>query len=93
MARLANYGTMNRDMETKRLEDIEGKEVVIQGAKTAPGKWGDYVLMEVVDPSGEVLTIITGAQFVVDAVKDALAKKELPLNAKFFRKGRTWLFE
>lgn len=93
MPRLAEYGLRDRDAVTLRLEDIVGLEVKIMGADFREGNWGDFAVMDVMNPDSEVVTVVTGAIFVIDALKDATAKKAFPLDARFMKRGRTWIFE
>ena len=93
MARLADYGIRDRDAVTLRLEDLEGEEVKIMGAEIRDGNWGDFAVMDVMKEDAEVVTVVTGAIFVIDALKDATVKKAFPLDARFFKRGRTWIFE
>jgi len=91
--RLAQYGTIDRNAIAERLDDIADREVTILGFRVAEGDFGEYAFVDITDESGEKHTVMTGASFVLDALKDAQAKKAFPLNARFTKKGRTWVFE
>jgi len=93
MPRLADYGTKDRDAVTLRLEDLGADEVIIQGCDIRQGNWGDFAVLDVLKDTGELVTVITGSLFVLDALKDAIKEEAFPVSVKFFKKGRTWLFE
>ena len=76
-----------------RLDDIEGQTVTITEVEFSSGSFGTYIIMGVVDAHGEVLDVMTGAKLVVDAIEHAVEAEHIPCEAKFFRRGRTWLIE
>jgi hypothetical protein len=93
MARLSEYGTIDRSTRGKRLEDVAGIELVITDFRLAKGSFGEYAFVDCQDVGGEKFTLVTGATFVLDALKDAKAKGGLPVSAKFVKSGRAWVFE
>ena len=93
MPRLSAYGTKDRDTTTLRLEDIAGDEVIIRDCDIRTGNFGDFAVITVERDQGELIPVVTGGLFVVDALKDAMAKDAFPVNVRFFRRGRTWMFE
>jgi len=92
MGNLNDYGLKDRDTETLRLEDIAGENVVIQGCDIREGNWGDFAIMSVLRDSGELVPVISGGVFVVDALKDCIAKGGFPVDVCFEKRGRTWIF-
>jgi len=93
MPRLTNYGTLDRDNSTEALDDVVGLELEISSVEVRNGNFGEYVRFQATDGRGREHTVSTGAFLVVDALKDAAEKGALPLNARFFKKGRTYRFE
>jgi len=93
MARLGDYGLKDRESEALRIDDIEGQEVIIQGVDVLEGQYGDFCIMSVVVEGGEIVKVMSGGMFVVDALKDAIAKEAFPVEAKFYKRGRAWIFD
>jgi hypothetical protein len=93
MARLSEFGTIDRSMRGKRLEDVAGIELVITDFRLTKGSFGEYAFVDCQDVDGEKFTLVTGATFVLDALKDAKTKNALPVTAKFVKSGRAWMFE
>ena len=93
MARLATFGNTDRDVQTRRIQDIQDTEVVIRDAAIREGNYGEYVVMSIVIEGGEIVPVLSGAMFVVDAIKDVISKKAFPVEAKFTQRGRSWIFE
>lgn len=93
MARLLDHAHKQAEGVPLRLEDIEGEEVTVTSVEFSSGNFGPYMTMEVVNEDGEVLDVMTGAKLVVDAIENAVEADALPCEAKFVRRGRTWLIE
>lgn len=93
MPRLGDYGLMDRDSEALHIQDIEGQEVIIQGVDILEGQHGDYVMMSVVVEGGEIVKVMSGGMYVVDALKDAIVKKAFPVETRFEKRGRAWIFD
>jgi hypothetical protein len=92
MARLSEYASFPTVEETWKLSDIAGEEVTILNAKISSGEFGDFVIMSVQRPNGDVGVAVTGAQNVVDAITHALERDAFPLQAQFYKQGRMWAF-
>jgi hypothetical protein len=93
MERLTKYLPERFSQKALRLEDIEGEEVVLVGARIANGQYGEYLFMDLQCADGKVITVMTGAQIVLESVKSALEHNALPLTARFVKKGRKWTIE
>ena len=93
MARLVDHAVKQAEGVPLRLDNIEGQEVVVQSVEFSSGSFGAYMTMKVVVEGGEVLDIMTGEKLVVDAIENAVDADDLPCEAKFVRRGRTWLVE
>lgn len=93
MARLVDHALKQAEGVPLRLEDIEGQEVTVTDVMFTSGAFGPYMTMTVVNAEGEALDVMTGAKLVVDAMENAVDADALPCEAKFVRRGRTWLVE
>lgn len=93
MPRLTEFGTRNRGELSEHLDDIREQEVTIFGVDVLDGEWGPFVIFQAEDENGLVHRVVTGAQYVVDALEDAKERGALPVSARFYRSGRVWLFE
>ena len=93
MGRLSEYGTLDRTERALRLDEIADQDVTITDFRLAEGDFGEYAFINVTTETGENVTVITGGMFVIDALKDAKAQKAFPLQAKFHRSGRAWVFD
>jgi len=93
MGQLLNHALKQAEGVPLRLENIEGQPVTITAVEFSSGSFGAYLTMTVVDTDDEALDIMTGAKLVVDAVENAVEDGDLPCEAKFVRRGRTWLIE
>ena len=93
MGQLLNHAHKQAEGVPLRLENIEGQAVTITAVEFSSGSFGAYLTMMVVDGEGEVLDVMTGAKLVVDALENAVETEALPCEAKFVRRGRTWIIE
>ena len=93
MPRLTDYGSRDRDAVTLRLEDLGKEDVQIMNGDIRAGNWGDFAVLDCMKEGGEIVTVVTGALFVVDALKDVIEQQAFPVTAKFAKRGRTWIFE
>lgn len=91
--RLAGYGKLNRDMATKHVDDLLGIELTITSVSFKSGEHGEFSVFECSDPNGECHTVISGAGFVLDALHDTEEQNAFPVRVKFYKSGRTVLFE
>lgn len=93
MARLADYGTIERDNSAESLDDVLGLELEISNVEVRHGNFGEFVRFEALDNRGKTHTVSTGAFLVVDALKDAMEQGVHSVSARFIKKGRTYRFE
>lgn len=93
MARLADFTTYNPNAMAVRLEDIADEEVDVVGFRLQNGAFGEYVFMDVVRKDGTMLTVLTGARAIVEALKKADEADAFPLPAKFVKFKRAWGIE
>ena len=93
MSRLVDHALKQAEGVPLRLEDIEGQDVTVTAVEFTSGSFGPYMTMTVVNKDGEALDVMTGAKLVVDAMENAVEADALPCDAKFVRRGRTWLVE
>ena len=93
MARLAEYGTPISDLPVISLDDVQGQELHLTEAHLVNGKYGEYVFITANNDEGEVFQIMTGGNFVVEAIKKVIDAKAFPVDVTFIKKGRAWLFQ
>ena len=93
MGQLLNHALKQAEGVPLRLENIEGQAVTITSVEFSSGSFGAYLTMTVISGNGEALDVMTGAKLVVDALENAVENEALPCEAKFVRRGRTWLIE
>jgi len=93
MGRLSEFGTLDRSGRALRLDDIAGQEVTVCSFRLVEGQFGEYAFMDCTNEKDELLHVVTGAMFVLDALKDAQAKGALPINAMFVKSGRSWMIK
>ena len=90
--RLVEYGQLHKESpDYLRLEDVEGRDIVILSVEWFRGDFGDYAVMTVQD-GDEQIKVRTGATLVCDALEDAEKQQAFPLAVTFKRSGRTWRF-
>ena len=92
MARLGEYGKIDKSQARETLDDILGLEVEITEAEVKAGNFGDYVRFTCTDARGRTHTVSTGAFLIVDALQDVIAQDKFPVSARFQKKGRTYSF-
>lgn len=92
MARLADFGKIDRGAVSEPIDSVLGLELTIEHAEVRKGNYGEFVLMTCVDKRGTTHHVSTGAFLIVDAIKDALDQDAFPLNARFEKRGRTYIF-
>lgn len=93
MTRLAEFAPYNPNAVASRLEEFEGKEVMVLDFRLVDGQYGEFAFMDIMPEDGKVVTVITGAKAVLEALKGAKAAMALPCPARFVRKGRKWIIE
>jgi len=93
MGQLLKHALKQAEGVPLRLENIEGQPVRITAVEFSSGSFGSYMTMTVIDENGEALDVMTGAKLIVDALENAVDNEALPCEAKFVRRGRTWLVE
>jgi len=91
MARLADYLPATASQQALRLDDIVDKEVTVIDFRLATGSYGEYAFVDVAIPGKGTVPVITGATFVISALKAAKEANVLPIPAKFVKRGRTWI--
>lgn len=93
MTRLAEFLPYNINATASRLDDVAGKEVMVTDFRLEEGQYGEYAFVDLVGEDGQMVTVITGASAVLEALKAAKDAMALPCPAKFVRKGRKWIIE
>jgi len=93
MGRLSDYGEMDDKATLEGINDIAGVEVTITSVRFIEGQHGEFAVFECTDPDGVVHVVSTGAMFLMDKFRDAVKQDALPLEAKFFLKGRYKMVE
>jgi len=93
MGQLLSHAFKQAEGVPLRLEDIEGQAGTITEVEFKSGAFGSYLTMTFVDTDGEAMDVMSGAKLVVDALENAVENDALPCEAKFVRRGRTWLIE
>jgi len=72
-------GTVFEDTEQAQVEDILDTEFALVEAKTAKGRFGEYVIMHLIYPdSGKHISVATGGLVVVRKVQELLEKRQIP---------------
>lgn len=93
MARLADFYKVPEYAPSKRLEDIGDQEVTVLAVRFRQGGWGEYAFVDVKLPDESVVSIITGASLVLEALHNAISANALPLPAVFTKQGRMWFIK
>lgn len=93
MTRLAEFAPYNPNALAGKLDDVAGKEVMVVDFRLAEGQFGEYAFVDLVQKDGQMVTVMTGAKAVLEALKAAKAADALPCEAVFVRKGRKWTIE
>ena len=93
MGRLTDYLPITASQQALRLDDILGQEVTVVDFRLATGSYGEYAFVDVGVPDRGTVSVMTGAAFVISALKAAKAANALPIPAKFVKRGRTWIVE
>ena len=92
MARLTEFGKIDKSQPRETLDDILGQEVEITEAEIRAGNFGDFARFTCQDQRGRTHTIATGAFLILDALGDVIEKDKFPVNARFKKTGRTYSF-
>lgn len=92
MARLADFKSKGGGWG-EPLSSIANVPVTITDCRIEEGKYGDVYIMTVVLPSGEVVSVYTGATVVSAALEAAMEAQAFPLEAVFVRRKRYWDIE
>ena len=72
-------GTVFENTEQEQIEDILDQEFALVEAKTAKGRFGEYVIMHLIYPdSGKHISVATGGAVVVRKVQELLEKRQIP---------------
>lgn len=90
---LGAYTSKNMLDVPLHIDDVVGKPITIIGARIAKGANGEFAFMDIAFKTGEVAKLTCGGQFVVDALKGALAAEAFPVDVTFRLRGRTIIFE
>ena len=93
MRRLGEFASDAMQGDLEGLDDIVGQNVTIHSARIAEGKYGDFAIMRVEDVQGITHDVGSSAMFVLTALRQAIASNAFPIQAKFYRRNRTWVFE
>lgn len=89
MARLKDFGKLDRTATSKHVEDVLGLELTITKGTFKTGNHGEYVVFTAIDEDGEEHEIISGAKYVLDALHDAADQGALPVQVEFYKEGNT----
>ena len=72
-------GTVFEDTDQEQIENILDQEFALVDAKTAKGRFGEYVIMHLVYPeSGNHISVATGGSVVVRKVQELQEKRQIP---------------
>lgn len=72
-------GTVFEGTEQEQIEDILDQEFALVEAKTAKGRFGEYVIMHLIYPdSGKHVSVATGGTVVVRKAQELLEKRQIP---------------
>lgn len=91
MAKLSEYGSINSSKNVKKMDEVEGKPLTIEGFSTVEGDYGEYAMIKVKDAEGSEFTVMTGASLIIEALEDVKAKNAFPVDATFIKRGRAWI--
>ena len=93
MARLTDVYKPFSFAHSQGLDAIENQEVIITDVRFTNGRFGPIAIMAVTTGDGQTKTIVTGATVVLPALRQAKEQGLLPINARFYRKDRYWVYE
>lgn len=93
MPRLADFYNEAAYPPHRLLEDIADQDVTVLGARFQEGTWGDYAIVGVRLQDKSVVSVVTGASIVMEALHNAISANALPLPAIFTKQGRRWVIE
>ena len=71
--------------EPEKLEDFEGKELILRNFQFLPGTYGEYVLLDVVDEGGQLHMLSTGGMSILRLLKELDPETDLPAPVKFIK--------
>ena len=93
MPRLSDFAKLQAEGKPYNLDSIAGQDVTITDIGWATGKYGEYVLLTVVDENGEIQNVRSTGFLILDAVRNLQAEGALPCPARFVKNGNTWTVE
>ena len=91
--RLGDYAKLQYDGPVGHVSDILDRDVTIESASVVQGRFGKYVMMEVVGEGGEVMPIRSTGMIIVDAIERAIEGNAFPVQARFTKDGDTYRIE
>ena len=91
--RLGDYAKLQYDGPVGHVSDILDRDVTIESASVVQGRFGKYVMMEVVGEAGEVMPIRSTGMIIVDAIQRAIEGNAFPVQARFTKDGDTYRIE
>jgi len=89
MARLKDFGKLDRTAQYGHIDDVLGVELTITEGTFKTGNHGEYAVFTAVDEDGDVREIISGAKYVLDALHDAADQGAFPVQVEFYKEGNT----
>lgn len=92
LKRLAKLGNKDRDIVADKIKDWLDHELVITSAHFKEGEHGEFAVFLATDENEHDHVFVSGAMFVVDALREAIEGNLFPLAAKFYMRGNTVLF-
>jgi hypothetical protein len=91
MNKLAKFGQFEGLENVKHVDDIIDQPLTVNDFRLANGRQGTYAFIECVTKDGEVINLMCGGAFVLEALIKAKEAKAFPCEATFYRKGRAIL--
>ena len=92
MARLDDFGKSGTGAHWLHIEDVLDEELSIIEAEAKEGEFGTYVVFAATDSGGKLLTLMTGADAIVQALLKVMQQEAFPVDVCFGKKGKMFTF-
>jgi hypothetical protein len=93
VARLGKFGKGRGMATSERISAIAEQDVKITAVRITEGEYGELAFFDCITPDEKPHVIMTADLGVIETLKEAMAQKAIPCDAKFTQQGRRWLIE
>ena len=93
MRRISEFVEKQYLLPIVRNEEVQDKEITVEGTYFLSGDYGEYAVSVVVMPDGSKALWRTGATAIVQALKRVKEENAFPILATVRKRGKSWYAE